>query len=122
MLFAGKIKYASALVPVLIASAMMFTGCSGKNKTSNKKNSASKGAATVDYDVTKQVTLGDYSNLKLTITGDYSEETYLKNLISSAGYKAERGEDHGRERFDRQCGYEAERRTGLHLKAEALRM
>lgn len=89
MLFAGKTKYASALVPVLIASAMMFTGCSGKNKTSNKKNSTSKEAAAVDYDVTKQVTLGDYSNLKLTITGDYSEETYLKDLISSAGYKAD---------------------------------
>lgn len=44
MLFAGKTKYASALVPVLIASAMMFTGCSGKNKTSNKKKQRFKGS------------------------------------------------------------------------------
>lgn len=71
-----------------LCGLMVFAlaGCGGENGTDT---GAAKTSEDVEYDVNDYVTLGDYQNLEVQITGDYTVDqsdvdAMVDNLIASA--------------------------------------
>ena len=86
-------------IAILLAGVMCvgLVACGGKEDTSkatssdDTKEESSSTADDVDYNPADYVTLGDYKNLEVTISGDYNTDeealnTYIDDLLAQDGY------------------------------------